>query len=87
MAGTIVAIGTAASGEDPRGEGTVHRRQLRPAERPRRPNPTLTSQALATRTAEKICETYFGGDPWVRTGSPVASTDPRISVRLGQLGL
>ena len=51
------------------------------------PNPTLTSQALATRTAEKIFETYFGGDPWVRTGSPVVSTDPRISVRLRQLGL
>jgi choline dehydrogenase-like flavoprotein len=51
------------------------------------PNPTLTSQALATRTAEKIFETYFGGDPWVRSESPVCSTDPRISVRLGQLGL
>jgi choline dehydrogenase-like flavoprotein len=51
------------------------------------PNPTLTSQALATRTAEKIFQTYFDGDPWVRTESPVVSTDPRISVRLGQLGL
>jgi len=51
------------------------------------PNPTLTSQALATRTAEKIFQTYFDGDPWVRTDSPVVSTDPRISVRLGQLGL
>jgi choline dehydrogenase-like flavoprotein len=51
------------------------------------PNPTLTSQALATRTAEKIFQTYFGGDPWVHSESPVVSTDPRISVRLGQLGL
>ena len=51
------------------------------------PNPTLTSQALATRTAEKIFETYFDGDPWVLTSAPVISTDPRISVRLGQLGL
>ncbi|MFI7062683.1 GMC oxidoreductase [Kribbella sp. NPDC050124] len=51
------------------------------------PNPTLTSQALATRTAEKIFQTYFDGDPWVSSGSPVVSTDPRISVRLGQLGL
>jgi choline dehydrogenase-like flavoprotein len=51
------------------------------------PNPTLTSQALATRTAEKIFQLYFGGDPWVRTESPVVSTDPRISVRLMQLGL
>jgi choline dehydrogenase-like flavoprotein len=51
------------------------------------PNPTLTNQALATRTAEKIFQTYFGGDPWVRSEAPVVSTDPRISVRLGQLGL
>jgi choline dehydrogenase-like flavoprotein len=51
------------------------------------PNPTLTSQALATRTAENIFETYFDGDPWVRSNAPVVSTDPRISVRLGQLGL
>jgi choline dehydrogenase-like flavoprotein len=51
------------------------------------PNPTLTTQALATRTAEKIFQRYFGGDPWVRSGSPVVSTDPRISVRLGELGL
>jgi choline dehydrogenase-like flavoprotein len=51
------------------------------------PNPTLTSQALATRTAEQIFQTYFGGDPWVHSESPVVSTDPRISVRLGQLGL
>ncbi|HEY0472938.1 MAG TPA: GMC oxidoreductase [Kribbella sp.] len=51
------------------------------------PNPTLTSQALATRTAEKIFQTYFGGDPWVHSEAPVVSTDPRISVRLGQLGL
>jgi choline dehydrogenase-like flavoprotein len=51
------------------------------------PNPTLTSQALATRTAEKILQTYLDGDPWVRSSAPVVSTDPRISVRLGQLGL
>jgi choline dehydrogenase-like flavoprotein len=51
------------------------------------PNPTLTTQAVATRTAEKLYQRYFGGDPWVRTDSPTESTDPRISVRLGQLGL
>ena len=51
------------------------------------PNPTLTSQALATRTAENIFTMYFGGDPWVHSSAPVVSTDPRISVRLGQLGL
>ena len=46
------------------------------------PNPTLTTQALATRTAEVIFSTYFGGDPWVRSESPVPSTDPRISAAL-----
>jgi choline dehydrogenase-like flavoprotein len=51
------------------------------------PNPTLTTQALATRTAEKLYRRYFGGDPWVRTENPTPSTDPRISVRLAQLGL
>ncbi|WP_026454137.1 GMC family oxidoreductase N-terminal domain-containing protein [Saccharomonospora iraqiensis] len=51
------------------------------------PNPTLTTQALATRTAEKIFQGYFGGDPWVASESPVVSTDPRISTRLGELGL
>ena len=28
------------------------------------PNPTLTTQALATRTAESTFTRYFGGDPW-----------------------
>lgn len=49
------------------------------------PNPTLSTQALATRTAEKIFQKHFDGDPWVGAESPVVSTDPRISVRLGQL--
>jgi choline dehydrogenase-like flavoprotein len=43
------------------------------------PNPTLTTQALATRTAEKIFQRYFGGDQWVRFESPVVSTDRRIT--------
>jgi choline dehydrogenase-like flavoprotein len=51
------------------------------------PNPTLTTQALATRTAEKIFQRYFGGDPWVRTQAPVVSTDARITHRLSELGL
>src|SRR2546429_5199851 len=37
------------------------------------PNPTLTTQALATRTAEKIFRQYFGGDPFVGGEAPVSS--------------
>ena len=43
------------------------------------PNPTLTTQALATRTAENIVTTYFGGDRWVGTESPVSSLDDRVT--------
>jgi choline dehydrogenase-like flavoprotein len=46
------------------------------------PNPTLTTQALATRTAERIFARWFGGDPWVASESPVSSLDPRISAAL-----
>jgi choline dehydrogenase-like flavoprotein len=50
-------------------------------------NPTATTQALATRTAEKIFHKYFGGDPWIGRESPVVSTDPRISRALMERGL
>src|SRR5918993_3565450 len=43
------------------------------------PNPTLTTQALATRTAEKIFQRYFGGDPWVEEEVPVSSIDPAVT--------
>ncbi|MGI8329169.1 GMC family oxidoreductase N-terminal domain-containing protein [Actinomadura scrupuli] len=46
------------------------------------PNPTLTTQALATRTAEKIFSRHFHGRPWVRGESPVVSTDRRVSQAL-----
>ncbi len=46
------------------------------------PNPTLTNQALATRTAERIFARWFGGDPWVGAESPVSSLDPRVSAAL-----
>lgn len=42
-------------------------------------NPTLTTQALATRTAEAIFQRYFGGDPWVRSESPLSSVDDRVT--------
>jgi choline dehydrogenase-like flavoprotein len=51
------------------------------------PNPTLTSQALATRTAENIFVRYFGGHRWVKHESPVVSTDPRVTRGLQKLGL
>ena len=43
------------------------------------PNPTLTTQALATRTAEKVFKRYFDGDPWVKTESPVSSIDRKVT--------
>jgi choline dehydrogenase-like flavoprotein len=43
------------------------------------PNPTLTTQALATRTAETIFTRYFGGDPWVRAEAPLASTHRSVT--------
>jgi choline dehydrogenase-like flavoprotein len=42
-------------------------------------NPTLTTQALATRTAENIFQRYFGGDPWVSETAPVSSIDPAVT--------
>jgi hypothetical protein len=51
------------------------------------PDSTLTTQALATRTAETPYERYVGDDPWVRTESTTASTGPRIGAGLARLGL
>jgi choline dehydrogenase-like flavoprotein len=51
------------------------------------PNPTLTTQALATRTAEKIFVRYFGGDPWVGQESPVSSVDDTVTRAVIALGL
>lgn len=43
------------------------------------PNPTLTTQALATRTAERIAGLYFGIPPWVGREAPVSSVDPAVT--------
>jgi choline dehydrogenase-like flavoprotein len=50
-------------------------------------NPTLTTQALATRTAERIFVTYFGGDPWVGRESPVSSVDDTVTRAVTGAGL
>jgi len=42
-------------------------------------NPTLTTQALATRTAEKIFMREFGGAAWVEREAPVSSIDPKVT--------
>ena len=51
------------------------------------PNPTLTTQAVATRTAEKIFQRYFGGDPWVISEAPVSSVDRAVTAAVVELGL
>jgi choline dehydrogenase-like flavoprotein len=51
------------------------------------PNPTLTTQALATRTAEELFVRYFEGDRWVGREAPVVSTDRRVTQGLFELGL
>ncbi len=51
------------------------------------PNPTLTTQALATRTAEKIFTTYFVGQPWVGVENPVVSIDDKVTLAVLQRGL
>jgi choline dehydrogenase-like flavoprotein len=51
------------------------------------PNPTLTSQSVATRTAEKIFITYFGGEPWVGNESPVVSIDDKVTAAVLARGL
>ena len=50
-------------------------------------NPTLTTQALATRSAEKIFQKYFGGTPWVATQSPLSSIDPKVTQAVVARGL
>ncbi len=49
------------------------------------PNPTLTTQALATRTAEKIAQLYFGIAPWVGREAPVSSVDPAVTRAVREL--
>jgi len=51
------------------------------------PNPTLTTQALATRTAERIFVRYFGGDSWVGRESPVSSVDDTVTAAVAAAGL
>jgi hypothetical protein len=43
------------------------------------PNPTLTTQAVATRTAEKTFQRCFGGDPWVLSQARMSSVGPQAT--------
>lgn len=43
------------------------------------PNPTLSNQALATRTAERLFVRYFAGEPFVEREAPVTSIDDRVT--------
>jgi hypothetical protein len=43
------------------------------------PNPTLTTQAIATRTAERIFTRHFGGVPWVQSEAPISSIHPKVT--------
>ncbi|MGH9143359.1 MAG: GMC oxidoreductase, partial [Vicinamibacterales bacterium] len=51
------------------------------------PNPTLTTQAIATRTAETVFRRYFGGDPWVGCESPVSSIDHVVTRAVTSRGI
>lgn len=51
------------------------------------PNPTLTTQALATRTSEAIFRAYFGGNAWVGSEDPVSSIDDRVTAAVVARGL
>ena len=51
------------------------------------PNPTLSSQALATRTAEKIFQKYFDGHPFVSEDTPTASIDDSVTEAVISRGL
>ena len=51
------------------------------------PNPTLTVYAVATRTAEKIFQRYFRGDPWVQREEPVSSISQRVTLAVQAAGL
>ena len=50
-------------------------------------NPTLTTQAIATRTAERIFTLHFGGQPWVGSEAPVSSIDRSVTRAVRAAGL
>ena len=47
----------------------------------------MTTQAIATRTAEKIFAKYFDGDPWVARENPVSSIDDRVTAAVIERGI
>jgi choline dehydrogenase-like flavoprotein len=42
-------------------------------------NPTLTTRALATRSAKRIVRRYFNGSAWVGKVEPVSSIAPAVT--------
>jgi len=51
------------------------------------PNPTLTTQALATRTAEKIFQKHFGGQAWVGKQGVISSVDFSVTMACRSRGI
>jgi choline dehydrogenase-like flavoprotein len=51
------------------------------------PNPTLTTQALATRTAERIFSRYFRGETWIHRDTPTPSTHHSVTQAVREHGL
>jgi choline dehydrogenase-like flavoprotein len=51
------------------------------------PNPTLTTQALATRVAERVVRRYFDGAPWVEREAPTSSIDDGVTRAVRERGL
>lgn len=51
------------------------------------PNPTLTKQALARRTAGVILRRCFGGDAWMQRDAPVSSVSGACTRAVSRQGL
>ena len=48
---------------------------------------SISIQALAARTANKIFQRYFGGDRWVQTEAHLSSIEPAVRKAVIERGL